>query len=377
MLSRSTLDVLHRRSNWFLAGLTTKKLLNAVETAVAYGSRGSWSSHWPLALKIDVSPVCNLKCVSCVHAEPGTDEILQRQQFSNKQMTVRQFRNIMDEVQGHVSAVSLYYLGDPLAHPNIDEMCAIASAAGLNVHISTNFSFHLSATRIRSILESGISHLTVCVDGFSQETYERTRTGGRLPWVLSNLERISLARRGFGRRAPRIEVQFLKFRHNVHELPSALDWFGRIGVDSVTTRWGVVSNCVDLDPSRYSVLAPRTPKFFPLCPWPFNSMLIRYDGEVLPCCNHRLGAQYVEPRTTWGLGNVFTSGVREIWRSASYRRLRRLVCMPARDASKDDFCYGCSNLFVTNGARNRKVAPDHEVGAPAATTGDSTAAIQS
>jgi MoaA/NifB/PqqE/SkfB family radical SAM enzyme len=328
---------------------------------MAYGSRASWSSRWPLALKIDISPACNLKCVSCIHAEPGNDELLCRQQFSNKRMNVRQFRAIVDEVQGHVSAVSLYYLGDPFAHPDVDEMCAAASKAGLNVHLSTNFSFRLSDARIQEIIKSGASHLTVCVDGFSQETYQRTRIGGHLPWVLSNLERLCSARRVLHRNTPKVEVQFLKYRHNTHELAAARSWLKRIGVDSIVDRWGMVNNCVDLDPSRYRVLAPRPSKPLPLCPWPYNSMLIRYDGEVLPCCNHRLGTQYIEPMTGWGLGNVFASGVREVWHSASYRRLRRIVCAPVRELSQGDFCFGCSNLCLSTGTGNRRMAPDHEV----------------
>jgi MoaA/NifB/PqqE/SkfB family radical SAM enzyme len=361
MFSRATLDALGRRADWFLTGLTSKKLVNGFASAMAYVIRASWSSPWPTALKIDLSPACNLKCSSCIHAEPGNDELLREQRFSNKQMTVRQFRSIVDEVKGHVSALSLYYLGDPFAHPHIDEMCWIASEAGINVHLSTNFSFHFSDARIRSILESGVSHLTVCVDGFSQATYERTRKSGRLPWVLSNLERVSRARKALGRDSLKIEVQYLKYQHNVHELAVARSWFERVGVDSVVDEWGMVSNCVEIDPSRYIVLAAKKAKILPLCLWPYNSFVIRYDGEVLPCCNYRLATQYVEPTTTWGYGNVFASSVREVWQSISYRRLRRLVCTPELEASKDDFCFGCSNLFETNGMMTRKAGPEYEL----------------
>ena len=77
-------------------------------------------------------------------------------------------------------AVSMYYLGDPLMHPDLDEMCRITSNGGLNAHISSNFSFSLTDERLRSLVLSGLTHLTVCVDGFSHETYSRTRVGGRL-----------------------------------------------------------------------------------------------------------------------------------------------------------------------------------------------------
>src|SRR5205085_1410671 len=160
----------------------------------ALGTEGV--AAWPTVLKIDISPVCNLRCTVCVHAAPNGDTDLERQEFHGRQrMSVADFRRIIAEVAGRTSAVSLYYLGDPLVHPDLDEMCGIARDAGMNVHISTNFSFKLTDERLARMARSGLTHLTVCVDGLRQESYERTRVGGRIDLVLSNLRRICAERR--------------------------------------------------------------------------------------------------------------------------------------------------------------------------------------
>ncbi len=361
----TTLHQFVRRIRWVVDGLTVGKLLNVVAAGLGYLLKKHWSSPWPIALKIDISPACNLKCPVCVHADPGDDALLQQQNFSSKRMSVAHFRSIIDEVQGNVSAVSLYYVGDPYAHPHVDEMCRIASDAGLNVHLSSNFSFRFTDARIRSIVESGVSHLTVCVDGLSQETYGRTRIKGRLDFVLSNVERVCRVRRELGSRFPRVEVQFIKFPHNVHELEPALAWFNKIGVDSVEHSWGMVSNYVALDPSRYTIGEARKSRALPLCHWPYNSMVIRYDGEVVPCCNFRHATQYVPGENVRSLGNVVSSGVKQIWNSERYRQLRRDVANPkshaARMREEEHFCYGCPALFVTTQSDNIKMAPDFDV----------------
>jgi len=354
-----------RRVRWLSDGLTPEKLWHAGCAAASYALGRETSAAWPLALKIDISPACNLKCPVCVHAEPGDDDLLVRQDFAQKRMSVDHFRTIVEEVRGHVSALSLYYVGDPYAHPEVDEMCRIASDAGLNTHANSNFSFRFTDERIRRIVESGLTHLTVCVDGFSQESYSRTRINGRLDFVLSNLERVCSVRRQLGRCFPRVEVQFIKFPHNVHELEKAIAWFGDVGVDSVEHYWGMVSNYADLEPSRYAVGEPLPRRMLPRCHWPYDSMVIRYDGEVIPCCNFRHATQYVPSEDGRSFGNVFSLGVKAVWDSAIYRQTRRLVADPGAflgdPVAEGHFCHGCPALFATTQKENIKMAPEFDV----------------
>lgn len=312
---------------------------------------------WPIVLRIDISPLCNLRCPTCIHADPGRNEVLESQSFHAGQlMTVDQYRRIIDECGSKSASVSLYAFGDPLVHPHLFRMCRIAREAGLNVHISTNLSFPLTDQRIERLVKSGLTHLSVCVDGMSQAVYQLTRVGGRIDWVLSNLERICSFRRATGQVHPRIEVQYIKFQHNVDELDEALMRFEEIGVDEVTTFWGSLHNYVDCDPGTYAVHGPKKERFLPWCYWPYLSMAIKYNGDVIPCCNHRVGAQYsstADPRT---VGNVFRTSVREVWNSPEYRAVRRLVCNPGlveSDASLEaSFCCDCSRIFDTDQGEN-------------------------
>jgi MoaA/NifB/PqqE/SkfB family radical SAM enzyme len=353
-----------RRLGWFLENLTLRKLINIIGDVMQFAGKSERMLAWPAVLKIDISPLCNLKCTVCVHASPNGNAALEKQTFhSSQKMSVDQFRHIVNEIKGKTSAVSLYYYGDPLVHPHLEEICRIARDAGLNVHISTNFSFALSDDRIKRIVQSGLTHLTVCVDGLSQEKYQLTRVGGRIERVLANLERVCRFRREYGQNYPRVEVQYIKFQHNVDEEEKARALFTAMGVDRVTSFWGWLDNYTDHNFGAYPVHSPKKRQRLPQCHWPHFSMLVRYNGQVVPCANYRMGEQQTSPEGSRVLGNVFETSVREVWNSPQYRAARRLVSNPElankETALQEHFCYGCPAIFHTEREKHIRSGSDY------------------
>ena len=352
---------IERRFGWFIDNATMTQIGNMVLAAGQYALKTRSVLSWPLVLKIDISPLCNLGCTVCVHRKPQGNKRLQRQKFHSRQyMSIEQYRKIIDEVAGKTSAVSLYLLGDPLVHPDLCEFARITRDAGINVHISTNFSFKLSDQRIAELANSGITHFTACVDGLSQETYELTRKGGRIDLVLSNLRRLCEYVRKNALTYPKIEVQYIKFQHNVDELKEATRLFREMGVDQVTHFWGDLNNYTDLDPGTYKINGPNKPKILPQCYWPYFHMTIKYNGDVMPCSNYRYGERYTQEDTPRSFGNVFKSGVKAVWQNMQYTQARRMVSNPESACQsedvKDHFCYGCPVLFDTDVEKNRRNA---------------------
>lgn len=354
---RSLIAPTHRRLGWFLHRITWRKAINMTTAATSFARRRPVCRAGPVVLKIDVSPLCNLHCTICVHARPNGNAVLLQQRFHKQQrMTPDRYRSIIEEIASTATAVSLFYLGDPLMHPEIDEICRITHDAGLNAHITSNFSFPPADARVRSLVESGLSHLTVCIDGLSQHTYERTRVGGRLDWAIENLRRVSALKRHGRHRRLHVEVQYLKYQHNLAELDEAKRMCRAIGVDRFTARWGALHNYTDQDPGTYHVRGPLPRARMPRCVWPWLGMVIKYNGDVIPCCWHRYGAQYAVDGDARVLGNVFTTGVRGVWDSEPYRQLRRLVSDPERAAaepgSAGTFCDACPAIFDTDIQQN-------------------------
>jgi MoaA/NifB/PqqE/SkfB family radical SAM enzyme len=352
-MTPSFLHEIWRKKVWFFHYVSTHGMVNAATAAVQFASRASRLFSFPAMLKVDITPLCNLRCKSCLHGEIGDNPNLQGQDFHKGQfMPVNRFEKIIEESRKKVMAMSLYYVGDPLMHPDLAEMCSIAKGAGISTHISTNFSFALSEDRIVKLLDSGLDHLTVCVDGLQQHTYELTRVGGRLDLVLKNLRTACEYKQRTGNIAPRIEVQYIMFPHNIREVEEARRLFSSMKVDRFTTLWGNLYNYTDLNPDQYKVFGPKGRSVLPGCYWPYFLMLIKYNGDAIPCCFHRVGEQYSASEAPVTLGNVFETSMEEVWDSKAYRDLRRLVSNPALVNRETDltrsFCYGCERVFHTD-----------------------------
>ncbi len=346
----NTLQSTMRRTGWFLENLTLRKFANLCLAGAEFLLKREKMLAWPLVLKIDISPLCNLRCTVCVHAKPNGQDFLENQYFHKSQkMPVESYRKIINEVKGKTTAVSLYYMGDPLLHPDLDEMCRIAYDAGLNVHISTNFSFRLSDERIKSLVNSGATHITVAVDGLSQEKYERTRINGNLQWVLDNLKRMCEFKKERNQVYPKIEVQYLCFDYNIDELEPAKRLFAEWGVDQVSIKEGDTENWASLGLRKYKVTGRKPAKFLPRCEWPHFFTVIKYNGDAIPCCTYREREQYSKVDDPRAVGNVFQTSVREVWNSPRYQQMRRLISNPAKCASDPNedksFCYGCTRVY--------------------------------
>jgi MoaA/NifB/PqqE/SkfB family radical SAM enzyme len=353
-----------RRQGWFLQNSSPRQLANLALAGTQFALKHETMRAWPVLLKVDISPACNLGCTFCVHASAGASGgQLEGQSFRGRAMSVHDFSCLVDQVSGRSMAVSLYYLGDPLVHPNLAEICGVARAARLNTHISTHFSFRLSDERIRGLVTSGPTHLTVCVDSMRQETYELTRVGGRIDLVLDNLDRLLQTRRRLGQQTPRVEVQFIKFQHNLDQLEQAARWCRDRGVDQFTDYWGNLHNYADVAPGRYRVFRPKQKTALPRCSWPHFSLQVKYNGDVIPCCYYRQTEQYRDGGDSRIVGNVFAAGVWDVWNSPAYRQLRRLVNDPTRverdPALAGSFCHGCPTVFETDVADHEYVADAH------------------
>jgi MoaA/NifB/PqqE/SkfB family radical SAM enzyme len=346
-----------RRRAWLFGRIDAGKAWNLASATKDFALKRETLNAFPTIVKIDISPLCNLRCTACVHADANGNPILEKQVFAPQhKMSVEQYQRIIDQIKGKAASVSLYYLGDPMVHPDLDRMCRIAADAGLQVHISTNFSFGLKDDRIRSLVTSGLSHLTVCIDGLTQEKYQRTRVGGNIGRVIRNLERVCAVRKELGQKYPLVEVQYIMFQHNLEEVEKARKLCDDLGVEQFVTFWGDLHNWTDRDPGNFDVIGPKPEKRLPHCYWPYFSTVIKYNGDVIPCCTHRQGMQYAPGADARVFGNVFDKDFSEIWNSPEYRQARRIVSDPTRsDAEpelKSHFCDSCPVLFETT--RNGK-----------------------
>lgn len=93
--------------------------------------------------------------------------------------------------------------------------------------------------------------------------------------------------------------------------------------DVLTTRASQAKNRTKIQPLTIS------------CPLPFSQMVIRPDGKVSLCCADALGKMT--------LGDVTKDRIVDIWRSDTYKEIRRLILKSRRNIS---LCSGCDYISL-------------------------------
>lgn len=265
------------------------------------------------------------------------------------------FKSLVDEVKDKVFGLSLYYMGEAFLYPYITNAIKYASKNGLTTHISSNLSFKISDERMEEIINSGLTHLSVCVDGLTNETYQKTRVNGDIELVIDNLKRLIKYKKMVMKKYPHIEVQYIEFKHNSEQVNDAIKKFEDFGVDSVATFRGSLHNYIDMHPDKYDIEEPLHKSKKPRCWWPWGSTTIKPNGDVIPCCYHRIADQFVSGKNQRTLGNINNMSFLETWKSRKYQDARRLCSDPSlfkKPQLKEHFCYGCDKLFKTSKSQN-------------------------
>ena len=76
---------------------------------------------------IEITNSCNFDCSFCFKTTRTA-----------RFMSVEEFQKIIEKIKPFTNYIYLHVLGEPLLHPQLDEILTIAETAGLNINITTN-----------------------------------------------------------------------------------------------------------------------------------------------------------------------------------------------------------------------------------------------
>lgn len=184
-----------------------------------------------------------------------------------------------------------------------------------------------------ALIKSGVDCIFVSLDGASRETYTKYRVNGNFELVLKNVARLVEIRNKLKMRRPKIIWKFIIFDHNRSEMPVAMnDYHTKYSFDSVEFNFDY------RDEKRLDRLKNRSESLLKkkkACYWAWNSMVIRSNGDVLPCC------QILDP-----FGNALKQNIAEIWNNEKYKTLRSsFQTSRAIEGYKNDYCKNCEDIL--------------------------------
>jgi MoaA/NifB/PqqE/SkfB family radical SAM enzyme len=167
-------------------------------------------------LYVEPTNRCNLDCRTCMRH--GWEEPLGFMEFTL-------FEKIVAGLGAFPGPPGIFLggFGEPLAHPRIAGMIALAKSIGCEVELISN-GILLDDDMARRLIEASLDRLWVSIDGASAQSYADVRLGDHLPKIIANLERL----RAMGDR-PELGISFVAMKRNVADLQAVLDLAERLG----------------------------------------------------------------------------------------------------------------------------------------------------
>lgn len=322
-----------------LSSLTFSRGLNALKIY--------WSYHWskltkrgcvlglPMSVTIEPTTACNLGCPECPSG---------LKQFTRAEGNLKTalYKKLIDEVQHHAFYLNFYFQGEPYINPNFLEMVAYAHSKKIYTATSTNAHF-LTTQKAEETIKSGLSRLTISIDGTTQETYESYRKGGNLEKVLEGAKNIIAAKKALKSKTPYVIFQFLVVKPNQHQIEDAKALAANLGVDEIRFKTAQVYDYQHgnlLIPTiekyaRYKKQADGTyrlkNKMLNECWRMWSSCVITWDGKIVPCC--------FDKDAKHQLGDLQTSTLKQVWRNSNYIGFRTQLL---NNRSAIDICQNCT-----------------------------------
>lgn len=131
----------------------------------------------PVFANIEISTRCNLACPHCAR------QTLPR---PPQDMAPEQFERLLDLLP-HAYRVTLVGLGEPLLHPQILSLVALASRKGRRVALATN-AMELTPELSAQLLAAGLDSIAFSLDAVEPATVQQVRPGSDLPRILRHIE---------------------------------------------------------------------------------------------------------------------------------------------------------------------------------------------
>ncbi len=323
----------------------------------------------PRNLYLEVTNRCNLKCKACILYRGSWE--------SPRDVTLDELIRITDQLP-ELERIALHGIGEPLLNKDLAAMIRHLKNRGVSVLFNSN-GILLDERQQNDLIAAGLDELRISLDAATARGYEAVRNSTQFDQIVKNLQSFVERTRRNPVSHPKLSLWYLGTCENIAELPDFIRLAAAIGAGEVYLQRLVYFH----DDAGYGLAAPektlmdadgKTREFVnqsqalakqlnvqfnasglatPLesvqaasdgrSPWkkcfrPRTLMYITANGNLLPCC--------ISPFSTTDyasivLGNVFETGLKEIWRGSRYNQFRKMH----QTDTPPKCCRGCGILW--------------------------------
>ncbi len=318
---------------------TPKKLINLIKIYSSYYyslySRNIIHKGNPWSLSIETGTFCNLSCLEC----PSGQKQFHR---PTGYLSLENFKIIIDQQKDYLIWLIMYFQGEPYMNKDFFDMVSYAKKNNIFTSTSTNAHF-LDKENAKKTINSGLDKIIISLDGTTQESYEKYRIGGDYQSVINGINNLVQTKKELRASNPYIIVQFIVFKTNEHQITEIKKLKKELKFDKLEIKTAQIYSSTD-----NNQLIPKNKAFSRYkqkdngkwvvkhslknkCKRMWQSAVITWDGNVLPCCFDKDG-DYV-------MGNILDESFEDIKRRTNYKEFRNKVFSNRKDI---DICRNCT-----------------------------------
>jgi len=224
-------------------------------------------------------------------------------------------------------------IGEPLLHPNILEMGALAKSKGIpRVRLTTNATL-LTEQKTEEILKGKIcDEIGFSLDALTEETYKKLKKGAQFQTVEENIAHFLYKKGNRGR--PFVSLHMLKMKETAPEIDGFIQkWKPLLGKGDHILVKDVHDFAGQVEDRRPGV-QPYVGKRLP-CRQLWNFLYVSWDGDVMPCC--------IDPLRRLKIGNLNQSSLEELWNGPLIQEIRHIHLQGRY--KEIPLCSGCANWW--------------------------------
>jgi sulfatase maturation enzyme AslB (radical SAM superfamily) len=256
---------------------------------------------FPKYIQIETTVLCNSTCVFCPQNEMTRGP---------KYMEEWVWKKIIDESRGKGIIYRPFMINEPFVDPRLPEIIRyIHQDPTAIVELNSNAHF-VPKTDIPAIIAAGVDIVRFSIDGFTQETYDKSGRGGKLEKMVNNVLYFIEEKKRQNSHC-HVEVRMIDMDFNRHEHQDFINFWSQYADEAIVT-------------SYYDWPWTGQTTFFPApCPKVREQMFFISDGQATLCCWDAYERGIV--------GDVKTATVEEIWLGATNQKYREYLNQGQRD----------------------------------------------
>ena len=287
----------------------------------------------PRSIQIECTTRCNLKCSFC-ELSYWTEKAMDLKLETLQQMVAH---------LPNLKRIDLTGIGEALMNRDFFKIVEFLKSRGIYITLNDNFTLMTDKTA-RRIIELGVDHIFLSLDGATKQTYEQIRVNANFDKVVANARHLLALKREMGKQRPEVKINCVVCLTNYHELPAMVELAHDIGIgmvvfvnvvtfddtaglDTVAVSREVAKKLQEaLDRARALGVLVKCQLFDKLpvrqCDFPWQRNFVTYDGHVHPCCyTTQTGDRQAQNGRRFG--NLLDQAYDQIWRGNSYSEFRK------------------------------------------------------